>query len=286
MEKRVLKKTGYNIAPVVFGGITVTDELQEDANRYVAYAVERGVNYFDVAPSYGNAEERLGPALAPYRKNVFLACKTVMRDSAGAKEELINSLRFLKTDYFDVYQLHAIDTDEEIDVAFSEGGVMDTLQWAQEEGIVRKLGITSHSEKHALRCLELYDFDTVLYPMYWAQGVARGAGDKLTEVTRAGNIGLLCMKALTYRNWMPDEAKPDDARQWYKYVEYGSAFALAVLKYGLSKGDALVGPGNFEALCYMLDNIDEAVATPFSAKDFELLSQEAEKIKGYELQFG
>ena len=85
MEKRKLGKTGEMLTVIGFGGIIVMDETPEDAATFVAEAVEeRGINYFDVAPSYGNAEERLGPALEPYRNGVFLACKTGKRDAQGA----------------------------------------------------------------------------------------------------------------------------------------------------------------------------------------------------------
>src|SRR5574340_1626482 len=82
------------------------DATADEASARVAHAIDRGVNYFDVAPSYGNSEERLGPALAPYRKQVFLACKTQKRDKAGAEAELDSSLRRMQTDHFDLYQLH------------------------------------------------------------------------------------------------------------------------------------------------------------------------------------
>ena len=84
MEKRTLGKTGEQLSIVGFGGIVVKNVTTEEASRYVSLAIhERGINYFDVAPSYGNAEERLGPALEPYRDDVFLACKTGKRDRVG-----------------------------------------------------------------------------------------------------------------------------------------------------------------------------------------------------------
>ena len=86
MEKRKLGRTGEYISMVGFGGIVVAGEEPEMAKRFVTTAVEeRGVNYFDVAPTYGNAGERLGPALVPYRDSVFLACKTTRRDAKGAE---------------------------------------------------------------------------------------------------------------------------------------------------------------------------------------------------------
>ena len=97
MERRALGKTGERLSIVGFGGIVVKDETDGSASQLVAQAIERGINYFDVAPAYGNAEVRLGPALEPYRDQVFLACKTQKRDKAGAARELRRSLERLRT---------------------------------------------------------------------------------------------------------------------------------------------------------------------------------------------
>lgn len=119
MEKRILGKTDEKLSIVGFGGIIVMNESARDSARYVSEAIDRGINYFDVAPEYGNAQEILGPALKPYRKSVFLSCKTLMRSKREAKVELIDSLRKLETDYFDLYQLHAVNTLEEVDQIFN-----------------------------------------------------------------------------------------------------------------------------------------------------------------------
>ncbi|NLX99935.1 MAG: aldo/keto reductase, partial [Rhodopirellula sp.] len=168
-----LGKTGISASAVTFGGIINTDEPQEHANRFVARAIDAGVNYFDVAPTYGDAEERLGPALAPYRRDVFLACKTEERSAEGAREKLEASLRKLKTDYFDVYQLHALTTDDDLDRAFGPGGAMEVVLKAKRDGIIRNVGFSAHNEDAALRALAMYDFDTVLFPLNWALGINR-----------------------------------------------------------------------------------------------------------------
>jgi Aldo/keto reductase family len=93
----------------------VMNATPEEAARRVAEAIDAGINYFDVAPSYGNAEDRLGPALKPYRQNAFLACKTTERSKAGAAAELERSLRKMKIEYFDLYQLHAVTKMEEVE---------------------------------------------------------------------------------------------------------------------------------------------------------------------------
>lgn len=282
MTKRMLGKTGYNIAPVVFGGIINTDQAQGDADRYVAFAVDRGVNFFDVAPNYGDAEERLGPALKPYRKDVYLACKTMKRDAKGAKEDLIESLRRLKTDYFDLYQMHCIRSAGDVEAAFAPGGVMETMEWAKKEGVVRKIGITSHQEEFAIRCFDLYDFESVLYTMNWAHGMLYGEGDRLAEVVKEKNIGLLCMKVHAHRMYYDGEERTD--RSWYKFTEKGSPLSVAGMKYGFAKGGAaLVPPGKFDIFCYTLDMVDELLESPLTQADWDLMKAEAEKIRGKEL---
>jgi len=108
LPRRAYGDTGERLSIIGFGGMVVNGVEQEHANRFVAEAIERGVNYFDVAPSYGDAEFRLGPALEPYRKNVLLACKTERLTKEGAAAELAESLQRLRTDHVDLYQLHAI----------------------------------------------------------------------------------------------------------------------------------------------------------------------------------
>src|SRR5438105_6993856 len=124
MQYRTLGRTGAQLSVIGFGGIVVNGLEQDEANRVVAGVVERGVTYFDVAPSYGNgeSEEKLGPALEPFRKDTFLACKTGMRDAKGAQEELDRSLRRLRTDHFDLYQLHGVTELEDVERVFAPGG--------------------------------------------------------------------------------------------------------------------------------------------------------------------
>ena len=88
VPRRQYGRAEDKLSIIGFGGITVKDVAPETAADYVAEAVDRGINYFDVAPTYGNAQERLGPALKPYRDRCFLACKTTERDAAGSAKEL------------------------------------------------------------------------------------------------------------------------------------------------------------------------------------------------------
>ncbi len=127
LPKRQYGRTKENLSIIGFGGMVVKDVTLKEAANFVAKAIDRGVNYFDVAPYYGNAQQRLGPALKPYRQDCFLACKTLERDAAGAAKELRQTLKLLKTDHLDLYQLHALSDVEEVEQAFGPGGAMETI---------------------------------------------------------------------------------------------------------------------------------------------------------------
>ena len=79
MKKRKLGNTGYEISPVIYGGIVSMNDGQANSDQYVSWAIEHGINYFDIAPSYGDAQEKLGNSLRSYRSKVYLACKTAQR---------------------------------------------------------------------------------------------------------------------------------------------------------------------------------------------------------------
>ena len=272
-----LGKTGLHISAVVFGGIINTDESQTQANQYVAQAIEAGINYFDVAPTYGNAEERLGPALAPYRKDVFLACKTDERSAIGAQAKLENSLRLLKTDHFDVYQLHALTTDEDLDRAFGPDGAMETVLRAKKAGIINNIGFSAHNEDVALRALSMFDFDTVLFPLNWALGIQRGWGDRISEAVKEKGIGLLGMKSLVRRQWQEGEARPYP-KSWCQPIWGNETLSVAAMKYAVLKGShTLVPPGNFEHFSFMLDHVEQCYNEPLTEEELAMLRREAKE---------
>lgn len=279
MRRIVLGRTGYQISPVVYGAIIHMNETQEQADRLVGYAIERGVNYFDVAPSYGDAQQLQGPALAPYRKNVYLACKTGKRTRDESRRELLDSLKALRTDYFDVYQLHGVTTTEDVDTIFGPDGAMETLLWARREGLVRQIGMSTHHEENALRAMDLYDFDTILFPMNWALGLVTGWGDRMAERVKKTGAGLLAMKTMVSRLWLPDEEKVYP-KSWCRPIFDNDQLAIAGMKYGLAKGAAtLVPPGNIDHFNFCLDHIDECLDHPLNADDLALLRLEADKVK-------
>lgn len=203
-----------------FGGIVVRDTEQEHANRLVAEAVEHGVNYFDVAPGYGNAEAKLGPALEPYRKNSFLACKTAKRDAALAALDFENSLKALRTDYFDLYQLHAITkVDKDVDAAFAPGGVMEFLLEAKKQGRIKYLGFSAHSIEAAQAALERYPFDSVLFPVNFGSWMAHDFGPQILKLAAERGAACLALKAMARHLWDDNDPLRNDYKKcWYRPI--------------------------------------------------------------------
>jgi len=280
MEKNTLGKTGIEISAVSFGGIVTTDESPEDCARYVSYAIERGVNYFDVAPTYGNAQENLSPALAPYRKDVYLGCKSMIRD-AGIEAELHDSLKILKTDYFDLYQLHELKSKEDAESAFEKGGAMEVLVRAKEEGLIRHIGITAHSEDAALLALEHYDFETVMFPINWALNMDKGFGDRLIDICKERDLGLLGIKALAHRKLHDENENKREPKSWVKTIYDNDELRLAAIKYAFSKGvDTIVPPGNFEQFSFAVEHIEECLENPLNDADRKYLEEELTLVEG------
>jgi aryl-alcohol dehydrogenase-like predicted oxidoreductase len=250
MERRALGRTGVELSVVGFGAILVMDETAAEADRVVGSAIDRGINYFDVAPSYGNAETMLGPALERYRKDVFLACKTTERKKDAAAKELRESLGRLKTDHVDLYQMHALTSDEDIATAFGPGGAIEAFVEARQAGLARFLGFSAHSEKAALAAMERFAFDTVLFPFSRGSWHGGNFGPKVLEAAGKRGMGCLALKALGKRPLKDGEAKPW-AKCWYAPVESYEE-AVAGLRFSLSLPiTAAVSPGHAQLFDWM-----------------------------------
>ncbi len=216
--RREYGQTGVKLSIIGFGGIVVKDAEQQHANRVVAEAFEKGVNYFDVAPTYGDAELKLGPALEPYRKKVFLACKTTERRREGASHELEQSLKRLRTDHLDLYQLHAItDVKKDVDVAFAKGGAMEVFVEAKKQGRVRYLGFSAHSEEAALAAMDRYDFDSILFPVNFATFFKGEFGPRVIATAKSKGLAILALKALARQRWpQGDPSRKKYPKCWYQ----------------------------------------------------------------------
>jgi len=233
-----------------FGGLVVVGLEQPEADRTVAESIDRGVNYFDVAPTYGDgeAEQKLGPALRPYRNRVFLACKTTERTAAGATRELEQSLKRLMTDHFDLYQFHAVSSLKDIDQILAPGGAAETFLAARKQGKVRYIGCSAHSGEAAIALMDSLPLDSILFPVNfvcWARG---NFGPQIMAKAREKGIARLALKALAYTPW-PDAATRRGskyAKSWYRPID-DPQLAAEALRFTLSEDvTAAIPPGNKE----------------------------------------
>jgi aryl-alcohol dehydrogenase-like predicted oxidoreductase len=275
LPQREYGKSGVKLSIIGFGGIVVKDAEQQHANRIVAEAFERGVNYFDVAPSYGDAEFKLGPALEPYRKKVFLACKTTARSREGASRELAESLRRLRTDHLDLYQLHAItDVAKDVDAAFAKGGAMEVFIEAKKQGKVRHLGFSAHSEQAALAAMERYDFDSMLFPINFATYYKGSFGPKVIETAQSRGVARLALKALARQKWpQNDPMRRKYGKCWYQPLTARQQAKLG-LQFTLSQPvTAAIPPGEESLFRLALDLAMDL--EPISTQDLEKVKQMA-----------
>jgi predicted aldo/keto reductase-like oxidoreductase len=247
-------RDGIELSIIGFGGIIVVGHEQEAANAEVAYAVERGVNYFDVAPSYwdGEAERKLGVALQPFRATSFLACKTGRRDAAGATEELERSLGRLKTDHFDLYQLHAVTKLEDVDTILGPGGALDAFVKAREAGKVRYLGFSAHSQEAALRLLDAFAFDSVLFPINYVCYAKGAFGPAVVQKAKEKGAARLALKALAHTS-LEKGAEKKWAKTWYRPIDEID-LARRALRFTLSEDvTAAIPPGHAELFRIAVD---------------------------------
>jgi predicted aldo/keto reductase-like oxidoreductase len=273
LPRRPYGKSGVELSIIGFGGLAVAGMPQEQANRLVAEVIERGVNYFDVAPTYGDAQDRLGPALRPYRTNVFLACKTTERTADAAAAELTRSLQVLQTDHVDLYQLHGlIDVAKDVDAAFAKGGVMELVAQAKKSGQVRHVGISAHTAAAALAALERYPFDSVMFPVNFASWLAHGFGPEISAAALARGTARIALKAMARQKWAPgDPAKRDHPKCWYQPLTDPHEAALC-LRWTLSQDvTAAITPGEEPLIRLAIDVAQNY--QPLSAQEEQFVRQ-------------
>jgi predicted aldo/keto reductase-like oxidoreductase len=252
MEKRKFGRTGHMSTVIVFGAFAVGPVSQEEADATMELVMEHGVNHIDVAPSYYDAELRLGPWLEKYRDRFFLGCKTQLRGHDEARAELERSLGRLRVDDFDLFQLHAVTTMEELDECFAADGSLKAILEARDEGLTRYVGITSHGWQAPavqLEALRRFDFDSLLFTLnfkFWANDDYRRDVQKLLAVAAERDVGTMTIKTWAREPW--GEQKPE-YHTWYKpfteadMVERSLRFTLSQpITAAISAGDSRLLP--------------------------------------------
>lgn len=231
METRRFGRTGHMSTVAIFGAAAFSQVSQAEADRVMEMIIEAGVNHIDIAPSYGEAELRVGPWMPRERGRFFLGCKTMERTKEGAWKELRASLERLQIETFDLYQCHAITTMEELDAVTMKGGALEAFEEARSEGLTRFLGITGHgidAPRIYLEALRRFDFDSVLFPLNFVQmanPTYREPAEELIATCKARDIGTMIIKAITKAPWGTRE---HTATTWYEPFEDGDQIQRAV----------------------------------------------------------
>ena len=275
MKFRKLGKTGLNVSEISFGGIMLMDTPQKEANQIVKNAVKKGINFFDVGPTYGNAQNILGPALKPFRDKVYLANKTEPgQTKEQVRKDMEESLKLLDTDYFDLYQLHEVTDEDALNSALGEGGALEAIIEAKEEGLVKNIGFSAHKEWAALKLIKSYDFDTVMFPINWNYWFNYNQGPEVIKKAREKEMGIIAIKALAQRQWQ--DGRQNNYNTWYKPIYDNDRLAELALKFTLSQNvDTAVSPGDNRMLDLALDIYEE------NDEDLKISEAELEELKGF-----
>lgn len=219
MQKRRLGRTGHASTVAIFGGAAFWTVGQRAADAAMETVIAAGVNHIDVAPSYGVAEQRLGPWMKRIRAGLFLGCKTTERSARGAGRELRSSLRRLRVDAFDLYQFHAVNRMADLDAIMAPGGALEAVCAAREKGLTRWIGITGHgseSPRVLAEALRRFPFDTVMFPVLATQftdPAYRRAALALLRTCARQDVGVMALKAVARGKW---GLHPKAQACWYR----------------------------------------------------------------------
>ena len=283
MLKRRFGRSGHMSTIAIFGAAAFYEISQEEADRVMEQVIEAGINHIDIAPSYGQAEERVGPWMPRERERFFLGCKTMERTKEGAWNELRQSLKRLQTENFDLYQCHAITTMEELDAVTMKGGALEAFEEARREGLIKSIGITGHgvnAPEIYIEALRRYDFDSVLFPLNFVQmGIPdyRRHAKELISVCRAKDLGSMVIKSVTKGPW---GEKKKTATTWYEPFEEMDIIQKAV-NFALSyEVTGLCTPGDIRILPMVIQACEN-----FTELDHEEMEQMIESGEEYEPLF-
>ena len=199
IPKRVFGKTGERLTIIGQAGGRFPMCSYEDAKAITLRAYELGVNYFDNARIYwqGKSEEVYGDVLAPFRKHIFLTTKSPERSRQGAEADLEKSLRALKTDYLDLWQIHQVTTMDEVEQIFAPGGAIEAFESAKKAGKCRFIGFTGHHDPQVhLAMLKRYDkYDSILMPLNPADPSYHSFERSVLPIAVERGMGIQAMKS-------------------------------------------------------------------------------------------
>ena len=236
MEKRRFGRTGHDSTVAIFGAAAFYEISQTRADEAMEYVLSTEINHIDVAPGYGDAEDRLGSWLAKTRDRYFIGCKTMERTKEAAAKELQGSLKKLQIEKFDLFQLHAVATLEELDQVLGDGGAMEAIIEAKEEGLTDFIGITSHGWETPdvlLEALNRFDFDSLLFPInpnFYTNPVYQEKTKTVLKLCKERDVGTMIIKPIAKGPW--GEQKKNYTTWYQPYdtpeeIQTGIDFALS-----------------------------------------------------------
>lgn len=222
IQKRKLGKTGVDVTILGLGGegILRTYGFEKQAYALINSAIDLGINYFESARAYSGSEEYYGKALRERRKDIFLTSKSHSRNKYGALAHLERTLTNMRTDYLDLWQVHDVRTDEDVEEIFSPGGAMEAFVEAKQKGLVKFIGLTGHQDPlQLLKCMEMFEFDTVLLPINPGEPSYDSFIEQVLPIANEKQMGIIGMK-IYFRGF---------AKQlpWYLSMEPFFRFALS-----------------------------------------------------------
>ena len=233
MQQRRLGRVGHQSSVLIYGAAGLAEVDQDTADASVQLALDAGINHFDVAASYGDAELRLGPWMPTIRDRIFLATKTGLRDRDAAWAQINHSLERLQTDRLDLIQLHSVGDAEELDLVTRPGGSLEAAVRARDQGLASWVGITGHGHRAPAthrEALRRYPFDTVLSPLNWVLGrdpAYLADYQALVAEVQAQDAGLMIIKTVSRRNWS-EEPGDRGYSTWYEPFDDQERISAAV----------------------------------------------------------
>lgn len=194
MKYRVLGKTGLKVSAIGFGGIPIQRVSVQEATQIVERALDLGINFFDTARGYTDSEPKLGAVLKRRRAEAIIASKSMARTKEAMTADIKKSLAELGVDYIDLYQLHNVRYDNELDRVLAPDGALAALSEAKKEGLIGHIGITGHIKGLLVKALKTSDvLETVQFPF---NAVEEAESRELLDVAQKVNAGVIAMKPL------------------------------------------------------------------------------------------
>ena len=194
VEKVIFGSTGLKVTRVAFGGIPIMRLSMNEGVKVVREVLEMGINFIDTAYVYGDSEEKIGRAIRGFdRGRLVIASKSMARDRKTFLQNLETGLKRLGTDYIDIYHMHALKSDEDVERAMGPGGAMEGLARAIRDGKVRFTAFSSHNLTIAIKVVRSGEFQVVQYPLNF---IDTDAEQELVPLAKKMNMGFIAMKPL------------------------------------------------------------------------------------------